>query len=492
MNLSVLDNLPAPAFVIDQQNDVAFVNGEARRFEAVADRPFVAGAHFPDLVPEANREMVVAALDRARLKKEKSVLEFEYRDRKGRVSHFETVFGPFHGSDTRPPLVCVIFRETTGEKVFQKRATQLLQEYASMVESANAVIFSIDSREYLTEWNAECARTTSYAKNEALAKQLDTFVDAACLSEFRLFLDLVLKGMMGSNFELLFKTRSGDVVNVLVNATPKINNEGRVIGVLFVGHDVTELTEYRKSLERVVVNRTEKLKVALGKEKELVEIRNRFVSMASHELRIPLSTIASAAQYVRTQVREDDVIEKLDTIEKQIAHMRSLIDDVLTLGKTEGTKIKASHQRLDIVALLTRLAREVVENAQGSHEVIFKTSHPVIEMESDEKLLRNVFLNLFSNAMKFSPSHREIYVDIGSTRKNIEVSVMDKGIGIGNDDLATIFEPFSRGRNVGQIKGTGLGLSIVKRAVEVLGGSVDVQSEINEGTNIIVKFNTFM
>lgn len=492
MNLNVLDNFPASTFVLDENDDLVFANDEAKRFETMANRPFVPGMCFMDLIPDAHKDIVRAALQKARTRKEQSLLESEYRDKKGYVSYFETIYSPFEGSDNRGDLVCVLFREITGEKVFQKRMTQLVQEYTGMVENANAVIFSIDSRQYLTDWNSECGRITSFSKNEALTQQLQRFIDPACWGEFQLFLDLVFHGTPGSNFELHFRTKTNEIVNVLINATPKINAEGRVIGVLFVGHDVTELSEYRKSLERLVVDRTEKLKVALEKEKELVDIRNRFVSMASHELRIPLSTIAASASYVRNKTSDEGVMEKLNTIEKQITHMKSLIDDVLTLGKTEGTKIKASLRRLDLVTLLNTLAREVEQNTQQTHSIVLKSSLPVIEMETDEKLLRNVFLNLFSNAVKFSPSASEIWVDISAQSQAVVVSVSDKGIGIPQDDLVRIFEPFNRGGNAGNIKGTGLGLSIVKRAVDALGGSINIESVPEKGTTLTVRFNVFL
>jgi signal transduction histidine kinase len=279
------------------------------------------------------------------------------------------------------------------------------------------------------------------------------------------------------------------VVNVLVNATPKINSEGRVIGILFVGHDITELSEYKTSLERVVRDRTLKLKQALEKEKELVEIRNRFVSMASHELRIPLSMISSSAKTVREHVHDSGSLEKIDVIEKQVTHMRALIDDVLTVGKTDQVQIKVSRNWIDIVDFIKKLSEEVSVNAQHSHKITFVAPQPVIKIESDDKLLRSVFLNILSNAIKFSPGQNEIVVSIEPDGSGVEVKVTDYGIGIDEADASTIFQPFTRGSNATEIKGSGLGLSIVKRAVDVLNGTVSFSSRVGQGTVVTVKFN---
>jgi PAS domain S-box-containing protein len=383
----------------------------------------------------------------------------------------------------------VFFREVTAEKIFQKKIAQITHDFAGMVENANAVIFSIDSGEYVTEWNAECARISQYSKNEALTKKIGSFVHNEIATQFDLFVKSVYAGNPGSNFELHFMTKNEHVVNVLVNATPTINNEGKVIGILFVGHDITELSEYKTSLERVVRDRTLKLKLALEKEKDLVEIKNRFVSMASHELRIPLSMISSSAKSVRDSVNDHDALEKVDVIEKQVSHMRALIDDVLTVGKTDSAKIKVSRNWIDIVGFIRKLSEEVSVNAQHSHRIVFNVSQSVIEIESDDKLLRSVFLNILSNAIKFSPAQKEIVVAIESQREGVEVKVTDYGIGISEADVTTVFQPFTRGSNATEIKGSGLGLSIVKRAIDVLNGTINVTSRVGQGTVVTVIFN---
>lgn len=472
--------------MVNSRNEIVFFNKEASELENMLGISISIGSDFFALIPLRIHNVINRILQQVRTEKRSGMLEWERQSTDGRVVYFETVCNPL--DEPVSDVTCVYFREITAEKVFQKRIVQMRQDFAGLIENANAVIFSIDSREYITDWNAECARISQYAKHEALTKKIGSFMHEDIASQFDLFVKSVYAGNPGNNFELHIMTKDGNVVNVLVNATPTINNEGKVIGILFVGHDITELSEYKTSLERVVRDRTLKLKQALEKEKDLLEIKNRFVSMASHELRIPLSMISSSAKSVRETVNGDSV-EKIDIIEKQVAHMRALIDDVLTVGKTESVKLKASRNWIDIVGFIRKLSEEVSVNAQHSHKITFNVSQPVIEIESDDKLLRSVFLNILSNAIKFSPGQNEIVVAIESTREGVEVKVTDYGIGIGESEVTSIFQPFTRASNATEIKGSGLGLSIVKRALDVLNGTINVTSRVGHGTTITVVLN---
>jgi PAS domain S-box-containing protein len=487
VDYSILEHVPVSVFFLNQQNEIVFFNNEARAFESILGKSISTGADFLALMPQRIQTGTKAVLQQARSARKTATAEWELKDKQGRTVCFETVCNPAAAPFSQ--MMCVVFREVTSEKVFQKKIVQMSQDFSSIIENANAVIFSVDSREYVTDWNAECARITKRTKDEALTKKIGSFVHNGVAAQFDLYLKSIYEGNAVSNFELQFTTDNDGAVNVLVNATPKINNVGKVIGILFVGHDITELSEYKTSLERIVRDRTQKLKEALDKEKELLEIKNRFVSMASHELRIPLSMISSSAQHVRTKVSDHESLEKIEVIEKQITHMRALIDDVLTLGRPEVTKLKASRNKIDIVDFLRKLSEEVAVNAQYSHKIVFTILRPAIEIESDDKLLRNIFLNILSNAIKFSPSEKEIYISIAPTENGAEITVTDYGIGISEQDLAKVFEPFTRGSNVSQIKGSGLGLSIVKRAVELLNGTINVSSTVGRGTTITVRFN---
>ncbi len=251
----------------------------------------------------------------------------------------------------------------------------------------------------------------------------------------------------------------------------------RMIGAV---QDIDELTHYRKSLEQKVVERTRELHESLAKEKELAEMKNRFVSIASHEFRTPLATIEFATGFLRSyrkKISDEEVGQKLGTIERQVKHMASLLEDVLAVEKTQVGKIQLVRHAINLMDVVNDVCESVERLMKYSHKIHIIWQIESTEYYTDEKLLRNIFSNLLTNAIKFSPGEKSILFSCHESDRHLEFTVSDKGIGIGTGDLENIFEPFARGSNAGAIPGTGLGLSIVKRTVDLLGGNITVRSQ---------------
>lgn len=484
----LVEFIPEALFAVNLDDEVLFANSRARRLATGGVESFQPGMHVTEIVADTRHETIIQLLSQVKKNKVPLVAEYEQLDAKGKTVYFEIHCNPVFNPDGTITCLCVMFRDVTQEKVFQKRASQLLHDYSGLIENANAMMFSIDARGYITEWNTQCTKVTQFSKNDALTQRLEKFIDPSLKTDFDQYLQAISQKQAVENFELYLKKKDDGNVHVLVNATLKVSGRGDIVGILFVGQDITELTTYRSSLEQIVKERTEKLKLALDKEKELVDLRNKFVSMASHEFRIPLSNISSSVAFLRSHNQlPDEAAEKLGSIDKQIGHMRSLIDDVLTLGKTESVKILAKKKKVDIIAFIDRIIEEVIVNAQHSHTVKFEHAEQVLEIESDEKLLRNIFLNLISNAIKFSPNNKEVVIKEWTHGEHIYISVSDKGIGIAEQDQQRVFQPFNRGVNTEDIKGTGLGLSIVKRALQALDGEINLWSDVGVGTTFTIK-----
>lgn len=256
-----------------------------------------------------------------------------------------------------------------------------------------------------------------------------------------------------------------------------IYKHGKPIRMIGTMQDVHELTEYRLALEHKVRERTRELHQALEKEKELSEMKSRFVSIASHEFRTPLSAIQFAADFVQLYRQKADAAEidgKLQNITVQVQHMMSLLDDVLTVGKADAGKIAVNSTRIDIKAFFKQLTENVRDASKSSHEIVANYKIANRYLQSDEKLLFNIFSNLLSNAIKFSPGERQVYFNCFEQFGYLIVEVGDNGIGIDPEESASLFEAFTRGSNVGAIPGTGLGLSIVKTAVDLLEGEIEL------------------
>jgi signal transduction histidine kinase len=242
-------------------------------------------------------------------------------------------------------------------------------------------------------------------------------------------------------------------------------------------------------LERKVEERTRELQQALQKEKEVVEIKSRFISIASHVFRSPLTSIELAANYIKEtkSIHMSDLHDKLDTIEKQVRNMMYSLDDVLTYGRSEAGKIQVVLSDMLLFDFLEKIIEEVGNATQQTH-IIHKTFENLPEsLSTDEKLLRNILINLLTNAIKFSPERDSIWLIVRCELQIIHITIHDQGIGILADEKDKIFEPFIRGKETNSIQGTGLGLSIVKKAVELLAGTIAVECNPKEGTTFTVK-----
>ena len=305
--------------------------------------------------------------------------------------------------------------------------------------------------------------------------------------------DVFANHLLTKEFSYRYRTASGDYKYIHDRAYVVYNKEGMPVRMIGVMQDVTELTEYRINLEKKVEARTRELNAALKKEKEIVEMRSKFVSIASHEFRTPLSTISLASGFVRKykhRLTPDAINEKLLGIETQVRHMSGLLDDILTIGKGDAGRIEVNLVTLPVRTLFENMAREVINSMKRSHEVNLQITFPRETFETDEGLIRNIVINLLSNAIKFSDTSNEVILSVGGNKDEMVIGVRDYGIGIPPEDAAKLFEPFYRGSNVSTISGTGLGLSIVKKAVDLLEGEIKVNSNVGRGTEFLVTLPT--
>lgn len=275
---------------------------------------------------------------------------------------------------------------------------------------------------------------------------------------------------------------------------PVMDKDKRLTHCVSIQRDVTSRRQQdettRKRLELLVEERTRELNEALRKEKQLVELKSQFVSVASHEFRTPLSTITFAAESIRNyfhKLTTEEIKAKLRKIEDQASHMTDLLEDILTVGKSEAGKIKVNLVSLDLREFLESLIEETSTMAKTQREIDFKFSCSDGKINTDDKLLRNVFNNLLTNAIKFSPAESVIRVVVSDYETGISIEVADEGIGIEQTELTSIFESFQRGSNASAVPGTGLGLSIFKKAVELMDGTIEVQSSVGKGSTFKVK-----
>jgi PAS domain S-box-containing protein len=228
------------------------------------------------------------------------------------------------------------------------------------------------------------------------------------------------------------------------------------------------------------------LRSALEKEKELNELKSRFISMTSHEFRTPLTTISTASWILREhldQLSGEERVKRFDRIHQAIGQMTTLMDEILTFGKATAGRLKFEPAPMDIGAFCTELVEEL---RVKTHTIIYTVEGGCADAMMDDKLLRHILPNLITNAIKYSPENSEVRFSLVCDDTNATFRVTDKGIGIPHKDQERIFESFHRAENVGRISGTGLGLAIAKRAVDAHGGTITFESREGVGTTFIV------
>jgi signal transduction histidine kinase len=273
-----------------------------------------------------------------------------------------------------------------------------------------------------------------------------------------------------------------------------------------VAYDIKKVKE-ESEIEQILLNKEKEKQIdelafantkinfqkqALKKEKELSRLKTRFISTTSHEFRTPLSVINFSAGSIKrywSKMEPLMIVEKLTKIENQVLHMTKLLDDVLIVGQAEAGETRNHPLTLNFGKFIGEIIEEVYHSSKKVPKIVLIDSEELksTDIFIDKKLGRNIFINLISNAVKFSPNAHQVTVELSSENDYTIISVTDFGIGIPKSEEEKIFMPFIRGENVDLIQGAGLGLSIVKEAVDVIGGKIIVNSVLGKGTSFIVK-----
>lgn len=249
--------------------------------------------------------------------------------------------------------------------------------------------------------------------------------------------------------------------------------------------------QLQEILQELEVSKDELTK-ALSKEKDLSDLKSRFVSMASHEFRTPLSTILSSASLVGKYTEAEDQEKRnkhVHRIKSSVDNLTNLLDEFLSIGKIEDGKIKANNIYFNVKEMIASLCSNLEAILKPGQQILYKHTGPENTF-SDPSLLRNIIINLLSNGIKFSHEHGIIEVYSSVSETGLVVKIKDNGMGIPAEDQEHLFERFFRGANVTNIQGTGLGLHIVGKYIEILDGEIEYTSELEKGTTFIITIKT--
>lgn len=295
-------------------------------------------------------------------------------------------------------------------------------------------------------------------------------------------------------------------------AVSRVQYEGRVIFTGFI-HDLSrekdaeeQLKKYALKLEHLVAERTEALQaivaqlqdakeevsLSLEKEKELNQLKSRFVSMASHEFRTPLSSIQLSASLIEKYAQEytnPNISKHVGKIKVGVSNLTNILNDFLSLERLESDKIEPQVAEFDLVKTAEEIAEEMQLVAKQNQNIIYQHTGKTSMVTMDVGLLKNCIINLISNAIKYSGENTFIEFNTEINKEKCLIVIKDNGIGIPINDHKHLFEPFFRANNTGSIPGTGLGLNIVNRYINLMNGEIEFESAENKGAKFTLIFN---
>ena len=396
------------------------------------------------------------------------------------------------------------------------------EEYKALFEHATEGIVVSNSKGEIVKINPSAEKLFRYNPDELIGKKIEVLIPSKFSKRHEKirenYLEKPAPRAMGSGMDLYALRKDGSEFLVEISLSTFDTEEGRFAIAFIV--DITvrkqqtdtlnetlndlqmlseKLTNTNSELEKRVEDRTLMLReaifelennkieisAALEKEKELNDLKSRFVSMASHEFRTPLSTILSSVALISKYNdlgTEEKRKKHIDRIKSSVTHLTEILNDLLSLSKLEEGVLKANPSPFNIEEFSSEIVRDMQALSKEGQTIIYKHVGEEKDVNLDVKFLKNIYINLLSNAIKFSSESNKIIVSTEILNSMFTLIVKDEGIGISKADQNKLFERFFRGENVTNIEGTGLGLNIVTKYIELMNGSINFESKINEGT----------
>ncbi len=384
----------------------------------------------------------------------------------------------------------------------------------AIIETAIDGIITIDERGKIETINPAACNLFQYTPAEVIGKNVNALMPSPYKENHDGYIARYQRThdphIIGIGREVQGLKKDGSVFPFRL-AVSEVQFLGRKVYTGFI-HDLSrekdaeeKLREYATKLEELVEERTHSLKetvealqlakeevsISLEKEKELSQLKSRFVSMASHEFRTPLSAIQLSAVLIEkysAQLDNPNIAKHINKIKNAISNLTSILNDFLSLEKLEAGKVEPEFTEFDIVKFGEEITEEMQLVAKQNQLIVYQHTGAGSAAKLDPALLKNCIINLIGNAIKYSGENTFIEFNTEISESQLTITVKDNGIGIPENDQKHLFEAFFRAHNTGNIPGTGLGLNIVTRYATLMQGVIKFQSKVNKGTSFTISF----
>jgi two-component system, LuxR family, sensor kinase FixL len=384
----------------------------------------------------------------------------------------------------------------------------------AIIENAIDGIITIDERGKIETINPAACKLFEYIPEEVIGKNVSTLMPPPDKEQHDEYLHRYQQTghahIIGIGREVKGLKKDGSIFPFRLGIS-QVQYSGRKIYTGFI-HDLSrekeaenQLKEYAAHLEELVVERTqslnatveallkakEEVSLSLEKEKELGLLKSRFVSIASHEFRTPLTSIQLSVSLIEKYAEpfnSTNIVKHVGKIKSAVGNLTSILNDFLSLEKLESGKQEPTYHDFNLVKFSETITEEMQVLAKQNQNIIYQHTGTKSTIRLDQNLLKNCIVNLINNAIKYSGENSFIGFTTEINERQCVITVSDNGIGIPLADQKHLFEAFFRAHNTGNVPGTGLGLNIVARYTHLMNGKIVFKSEVNQGTLFIITF----
>ncbi|MFN8372455.1 MAG: PAS domain S-box protein [Anaerolineae bacterium] len=356
---------------------------------------------------------------------------------------------------------------------------------SAIIDTAGSLIIVTDARGSVVRVNPAYEAITGYPLAQTDAALVHALIYAGDASQAlsALAQGTALQPVLGEHLGTM-PAHDGRTLRILWRSTALYNASHEIEYIIITGLDITERERAAEAqLEK------ESLRIALDKQRELNELKSRFMSMISHELRTPLATIIMATDLLkdyRERFSAEEIDRRLNQIQGQVVYLTDLMEDMLVINRAETVGLDFNPSLIEIETFCREIVQEILYGDMQGNQIHFSSAQNCGKVLLDPKLMRQVLVNLLSNAIKYSRQPAHVELELECSDHLLTLRVRDQGIGIPPHDLPRLFQTFQRASNVSGISGTGIGLAIVKYVVELHSGTVSVDSQLNVGTTFTI------